>query len=119
MEFHVVTHHQGDFRLPGEGPRALVNLETVDWIQEFAVVADMGEQRTGGYALLLRSVAVENGEATVDLEVRRPAPGSIVMQVLTRPTLLIRIPRAGLVPDGRVTVRDQEGRRLAQLQLRQ
>lgn len=118
MQFHVITEPQAALTLRGEelGAPAVVNLESVDWEREFAVVADMGEQRTGGYGLVLRSVSVENGSATIDVEIRRPSRGSMVIQVISHPTLLVRVPRAGLGPGARVVVRDQDGNELARLE---
>lgn len=120
MEFHLITAPQQEVRLPGDdfGVPAVVSLELVDWTQEFALVADMGEQRTGGYALVLQGVRVDGGVAAVDIEVRRPGPGSFVTQALTHPALLVRVPRAGLGAGARVVVRDQNGQTLAQLEPR-
>lgn len=118
LRFHVITAPRSELRLAGAefGVPAVVNLAAVDWEREFALVADMGEQRTGGHGLVLRQVSVADGDVTVELEVRRPGPGSFVVQALTHPALLVRVPRAALAAGARLVVRDQDGRTLATLQ---
>lgn len=117
MRFHVITRPQARLYLPGQYAAAAVDLSGVDWEQEFALVADMGEQRTGGYAVAARGVQVAGGAARVQLEVHRPGPGSIVTQAFSHPWALVRIPRTGLPPEAHVDVQDQHGQTLAALQV--
>ncbi|BDG59125.1 protease complex subunit PrcB family protein [Caldinitratiruptor microaerophilus] len=116
MRFLLLSSPQPRVELPGEfAPPAVVDLRPVDWERELALIADMGEQRTGGYSVRVLGVKVESGQALVDLEVRRPAPGGLVTQAITHPACLARIPRAGLAPGARIRVRDQQGDVLADL----
>lgn len=116
MRFLVIREPRPRVELPGAfAPPAVVDLEPVDWGRELALVVDMGEQRTGGYGVRPLQVRVEGGDAVVDLEVRRPAPGSFVTQAVTHPACLVRIPLAGLGPGAVIRVRDQSGVDLAHL----
>lgn len=116
MRFLLFTSPRRRVELPGEfAPPAVVDLRPVDWGRELALVADMGEQRTGGYSVRVLRVQVEGGQAVVDLEVRRPGPGSLVTQAITHPACLVRIPRQGLAPGAPIRVRDQQGAVLADL----
>ncbi len=102
-------------RLPGSMASPMVNLTGVDWSREAVVIVDMGEQRTGGYAVTVRAVhIVAPNRIELDLEVTRPGPGMMVTQVFTHPYAVARLPRAGLAA-GSVTLiaYDQGGTEVA------
>jgi hypothetical protein len=115
MESHLIRQPLPAFQLSGHLRSALVDLSGVDWRNEVALVVDLGEQRTGGW-----SVAVAEAQVTapdqieLTLDVRRPRPGTMVIQAFTRPYALCRVPAAGLGA-GPVTVigRDPQGREIS------
>ncbi|MDB4893784.1 MAG: Tetratricopeptide repeat-containing protein [Firmicutes bacterium] len=90
-------------------------LSGVNWEREFALIIDMGEQRTGGYAVQVTGVNLGGGdEINVDLNITKPGPGSFVAQVVTHPYAVARIPRVGLRPGTiTVTARNQAGAEVA------
>jgi hypothetical protein len=67
----------------------------VDFKREGVVAVYMGQRPTGGYGLTLESedVAVANGVATLVVAFHEPSPGGMVIQVLTSPCLLVRLPK--------------------------
>ncbi|HWI52979.1 MAG TPA: protease complex subunit PrcB family protein [Symbiobacteriaceae bacterium] len=95
--------------LSGQFARPAVALPEVDWSREAVLVIDMGEQRTAGYGVsvvaVTRSAA---GEVELQLEIRRPGPGSFVAQVITHPYTVVRVDREWLT-GATVVARDQHG----------
>lgn len=118
VKFYLLTQPRESLALPGEFAAATVDLSQVHWGQELALVADMGEQRTGGYAIALQELRPEPGGVQVVLQVHRPGPGAMVMQAITHPWCLVRIPAGELAEGSEVLVRDQHGHELARLQVR-
>jgi len=97
MNLVWVAAAQSSVRLPGSYLSPTVNLTGVDWSREAVVIVDMGEQRTGGYSVAVRSVRVQApNRVELHLEVQRPGPGVMVTQALTHPYAVARIPLAGL-----------------------
>lgn len=65
------------------------------WNEKAYLLITFGRRRTGGYSATVRKVhARQDGSVEVVATLRRPAPGSIVTQVLTHPTLIIQFDRA-------------------------
>ncbi len=115
MQFRLISGPAPSVVLPGDLVSPAVSLAGVDWSQEVALIVDMGEQRTAGYGVTVTGVRVtQSGEVELELEVRRPGPGSFVAQVLTHPYAVVRVPRQGL-PAEAVTVvaRDKAGQHIA------
>lgn len=115
MEFLLVSEAREKVVLPGDMVSANVPLTGVAWERELALVVDMGEQRTAGYAVEVAGINLAGGdEVELTLRVTQPGPGDFVAQVLTHPYAVTRIPRVGLRP-GTITVvaRDQSGREIA------
>lgn len=111
MEALLISEPRETVALSGEFTGASVPLKSVAWDSEVALVVDMGEQRTGGYAV---QVAVADVVAPdrihLKLELTRPGRGAFVTQAFTRPYAVARIPRAGLRPgEVTVTAEDQTG----------
>jgi hypothetical protein len=52
----------------------------------------MGERPTAGYAVNIVSVVDVGSEIEVEIDVRQPAPGDVVAQVVTAPFLIAAIP---------------------------
>lgn len=97
MNLILVAEPQEQVRLPGNLVSPTVSLAGVDWANEVAVVVDMGEQRTGGYAVSVRGVTVAGSDRVeLALDVQRPGPGMFVTQAFTHPHAVARVPRAGL-----------------------
>ena len=65
----------------------------VDFDNEIVVALFMGQQSTGGYAIEVDEIRVDERTATVYYRERRPGPGDIVTQALTSPYHLVRLPR--------------------------
>lgn len=118
MEFRLIMQPAESIQLPGQYTAATVDLQQIDWTSEFALVVDMGEQRTGGYAVDLQQLHPGADTVQVQLAVRRPRPGGMLLQAFTHPWCLVRIPRAGLPPVVPVVVTDQNGHALARLEAR-
>lgn len=115
MNFTLVSQPTERYELPGELVGALVPMGGVNWDREVALILDLGEKRTAGYALKVLSVDLaEPDQINLVLEVRAPGPGEMVAQVLTRPYAVCRLPRVGL-RSGPVLVAalDPSGREIA------
>ena len=115
MNLTLVSEPREWVDLPGTMRPETAKLAGVNWDRELALVIDMGEQRTGGYAVQVTGVNLGGGdEIIVDLNITRPGPGSFVAQVLTHPYAVARIPRIGLRPGTiTVTARNQAGAEVA------
>lgn len=72
---------------PKAAPRA-------DFSGEMVLLLSMGQQPSGGYSLSLATnqVEVKKGELQVRLLWQEPKPGSIQVQMITRPCLMIAMP---------------------------
>jgi hypothetical protein len=68
----------------------------VDFAGQVALVACLGERRTGGYAIEI--VAVEVGETELVVTVREtaPLPGAMTSQALTQPYHAVRVAKTTL-----------------------
>jgi hypothetical protein len=112
MKLTLVTDVNGLAPLVGQMMRPAVALPQVDWTSEVALVVDMGEQRTAGYAVTVTDVS-RNAAGTVELrlEVRKPGRGDFVAQVITHPYAVARVPRAWLSGAAVVGI-DQHGTEL-------
>lgn len=97
MQLILVAEPREQVRLTGSMGSPSVGLAGVDWAHEVAVVVDMGEQRTGGYGVSVLQVRAANPDRVeLQLDVRRPSPGMFVMQAVTHPYAVARVPKAGL-----------------------
>lgn len=111
MEVTLVGTPRERMVLPGSMVSATVPLGGVDWSQEVALIIDMGERRTGGYAVEVVGVTTTGGaQIHLDLRVVQPSPGDFVTQVLTHPYSVAKVSR-GAFSSGPVTVvaRNQHG----------
>jgi hypothetical protein len=120
VQVHAVTVPSQRLALPGAMLSQDVNLGHVPWATHFAVVVDMGEQRTGGYAVSVAHVAVDPAQNRVQVQVRvtRPGPGTMVLQALTRPYAVALVPRAGLSGQVEVAAVDERGQALGVTRVR-
>ncbi len=70
----------------------------VDWNTYVVLVALMGQQRTGGYSIAIRQVRVQGNTVIIQVKEERPAPGEMVIQVLTSPYYIGLVARDTLPP---------------------
>ena len=68
----------------------------IDFATELVVGVFLGQQPTAGYRVQVVRVEEGDREVRVIYQVHNPPPEALVVQVLTQPFHLIRIPRLGL-----------------------
>lgn len=73
-------------------------LPEVDFTQEMVIVATLGRQRTGGYAIEVAGVEVAGGELKIAIRRTSPPPGAMAIQALTAPFHFVAVPRSELKP---------------------
>ncbi|MBI1831207.1 MAG: protease complex subunit PrcB family protein [Planctomycetes bacterium] len=71
----------------------MFKVEAIDWKKQMVIVVYGGTQRTGGYSVEVKSLEVKDAKLIVNWKLKTPAPGSIVTQALTNPTLTILVDR--------------------------
>lgn len=80
----------------------------VDFARNVVLFVSMGQHFTGGYSVKLadESVQLANGVATVRVKWRVPSAGAMLMQVLTSPCVVIKMPAGDY---RQIRVMDQDG----------
>lgn len=85
-------------------------LETpdIDFTKYMVLLVEMGKQSTAGYALESSELPARISNRRLDIELNwiEPVPGSITVQIITSPCLLLRFP-AGIYD--RIQAHDQHG----------
>jgi len=78
----------------------------VDFARYGVLFITMGQQRTGGYGITLsdQPLVINNNVATLQTEWMAPSPDMMVIQMLTNPCLLVKVPRGAY---SRIKVVDQ------------
>jgi hypothetical protein len=71
-------------------------LAAVDFSREVVLVAAMGRQPSGGYAVRLEAAQQDDQAVTVTVRTVVPGAGCVVPQVVTSPVDLARLPRTAL-----------------------
>src|ERR1043166_8893111 len=71
----------------------MFKVDAIDWKKQMVIVISGGTQRTGGYSVETKSLEVKDNKLIVNWKLNTPAPGSIVTQALTNPTLTILVDR--------------------------
>jgi hypothetical protein len=66
----------------------------IDFSQEMVVALFLGERPTGGYEIEVTRVERTDTGLSIRFRVKKPEPGAMLMQVLTQPFHLIKLPRA-------------------------
>lgn len=120
MKFILVSQRMERIELSGDLVGVLVPLAGVNWDREVALILDLGEKRTAGYAVKVVSADLaEADQINLVVELRAPGPGEMVAQVMTRPYAVCRLPRVGL-RSGTVLVvaSDPSGREVARQEVR-
>jgi len=97
--------------LPGDLVSVQVPLAGINWVREVALIVDMGQQRTAGFGVQVTGVnLIDSDQIDLALKVTAPGRGAMVVQVLTHPYAVSRLPRVGLQPgEITVTAHDQTG----------
>lgn len=72
-----------------------------------AVVIYLGQKRTGGYSARVLAARVENAQLVIDYRSTSPAPGALVMQMLTTPWVLALVPPSDLPVIARTVTEDR------------
>ena len=80
----------------------------IDFLQFGGLLVAMGQKNTGGYGLKMMADSVELNDKvlSVSLQWQEPKPGMIVIQALTSPCLLMKIPKGEY---RRIEIKDQVG----------
>lgn len=68
-------------------------LPQVDFAHEFVVVAAMGVQGTGGYAIEVSGAATDDVGVVVGVKLTVPGKGCVVTQASTQPTDIVKVKR--------------------------
>jgi len=81
----------------------------IDFRNDGVVLVSMGRRPTGGYRLALAGgfLPVNKGSATLRVNWITPSPGHVRARVISRPCLLLRVPRGGY---REIRVVDRHGR---------
>jgi hypothetical protein len=70
----------------------------IDFDTEVVAVIFLGEKRTSGYRIVLKSIAAEGDDVVVTYQETTPPANSFTLQVLTQPFVMIKISKpAGTV----------------------
>lgn len=75
------------WRLTGTSTRP-----SIDFATHAVVAAFMGEQPTGGYAVIVERAVRDGDTLVVGLALYEPGPGCMATQALTRPFQLVAVP---------------------------
>lgn len=94
-------------------PDALERLDVERKEDRALLLISQGERPTGGYGISLDESSLDSGQVTVYLRLRAPGDDELVTQVLTRPCLVLGIPRDATS----VQLRQREGGVLASLKV--
>ena len=65
----------------------------IDFAREMAVVFFWGEKPTSGHEAEITEISLGAERAVVRVELRAPAPGGVVLPVLTQPFHVVKLPR--------------------------
>jgi len=86
------AQHNRDKKVEGKAPE-------IDFTHEMLIVATLGQQRTGGYAIEI--VKVEPVDKRLKIWIRRkaPLPGAMLIQTLTAPFHFVSVPKSDLRPE--------------------
>lgn len=94
-------------------PDALERLDVERREDRALLLISQGERPTGGYGVNLDESSLDDGRVIVYLRLQAPGDDELVTQALTRPCLVLGIPRDA----GSVELRQREGGVLASLEV--
>jgi len=66
----------------------------VDFDRDMIILAAMEQRGTGGYAIRIDEISVEDGRLNVVVKETAPGPGCPTIQALTAPVTAVRVPRS-------------------------
>ena len=66
-------------------------IRQVDLAQEQLIFVTLGQKPTAGYSLGLAEVGQEHGTLNLHMDVKTPAPGMMVAQVMTSPCVVLAV----------------------------
>lgn len=75
------------------GQRPLPPLPYVDFSREMIIGAFLGERPTSGYSIEIVGIHITEEGWVVRVQVSTPLPGVALLQVLTQPYHLVKVPR--------------------------
>lgn len=117
MKLFLVNDPSEQSVLAGEFTHGAVTLPELDWEKDVAVVVDMGEQRTGGYGVHVAGIRLAApGEIHLICDVKKPGKGDFVVQVISHPYTVARVPRTWLQEgENTLVARDRQGAELGRM----
>ncbi|MFV1951057.1 MAG: protease complex subunit PrcB family protein [Nitrospinota bacterium] len=71
-------------------------LPKIDFEKDMIIAVFMGERRSGGFSIEIKNIVKTDKEVVVEVEERRPDPGSIVTMALTRPYHMLVVKTSSL-----------------------
>ncbi len=71
-------------------------LPEVDFLREMVLAFFLGERPTSGYSAHITDIVLHPDHMLVRVRVGAPPPGTVVLQVLTQPYDIVRVPRSGV-----------------------
>lgn len=74
-------------------------LPEVNFQKEMAVVATMGTQRTGGFAIEIVGAETSGDKLRISIRRTTPPAGAMTIQALTAPFHFVSVPRSDLKPE--------------------
>jgi len=63
----------------------------IDFVGNVVAVIFAGEQKTGGYAVVIKSVTADGDDVDVNYRLTEPQANSFTLQVITQPYVMLRI----------------------------
>jgi hypothetical protein len=75
------------------------SLPEIDFAREMLVLVTLGQRRTGGFSIEVVNVEVRQDRLRVGVRRQNPAPGAMVIEVLTSPFHLVAVPKSDLRPE--------------------
>lgn len=74
---------------------ALEPLSKIDFGNEYLMLVGLGQKPTSGYGVTLADSRIRKGHLEIDINVREPADGAMLAQVLTTPCAVIAVSGEG------------------------
>lgn len=88
-------------------------LPTIAWDREFPILVSLGERPTGGYAVRITQVMIEDNSLVIMIKRRSPRPEEFVTMALTHPYDLVVLDRAKVRSINRAELVNDQGEKIA------
>jgi len=84
-------------RLAGlpEASLVLAPVRDINFDREHVVIVALGRKPTGGYSVTLSGSRIVRGQLELEMDIREPAPGTMVTQALTTPCAVMAVTATG------------------------